>query len=192
MEKGRACRRVGGDCAGQPLGRRDPRQHRRNRAEVGDTVEALAEKTDVKGQAQQRVPRSGRLDLKREDLMPKARSSNPQSAQEGGQQVVAKAEENRDAARHRRRGIAGVLVRRRTGRPCTRSSRRSAWHSGSARTDLEEDLRFRLGPRGRRGRRAQAPGDPAAQAADRAPGGGRNRRVVRGFVVTARGVAGRG
>lgn len=65
------------------------------REQVGDTVEALAEKTDVKGQAQQRI--SGlKADLqhKRDELTAKARTATPESAQQGGQQVAAKVREN--------------------------------------------------------------------------------------------------
>jgi hypothetical protein len=88
------------------------------RAEVGDTVEALAEKTDVKGQAQQRVSEiKGRFDRKREDLVAKARSSTPQSAQEGGQQVVAKAKENRTPLAIGGAVVLAFLIGRRSGRP---------------------------------------------------------------------------
>jgi hypothetical protein len=101
----------------------------RTRAEVGDTVEALAEKTDVKGQAQQKVADvkgqaqqrvsdiKGRVDRKREDLMAKARSTTPQSAQEGGQQVVAKAKENPTPLIVAGAALLAFLIGRRTGRP---------------------------------------------------------------------------
>jgi chromosome segregation ATPase len=88
------------------------------RAEVGDTVEALAEKTDVKGQAQQRVAElKGRFERKREDLMAKAKSNTPQSAQHGGQQVVAKAKENRTPLAIGGAVLLAFLIGRRTGRP---------------------------------------------------------------------------
>jgi Protein of unknown function (DUF3618) len=103
-------------------GERSPEEIRADieatRAEVGDTVEALAEKTDVKRQAQQRVGEiKGRFDRKREDLLTKAKSSTPQSAQQGSQQVVAKAKENRTSLAIGGAVLLAFLIGRRTGRP---------------------------------------------------------------------------
>ena len=65
------------------------------REEVGDTVEALAEKSDVKAQAQQRIAEvKSNVQHKADELKAKASSSTPESAQQGGQQVVAKVREN--------------------------------------------------------------------------------------------------
>jgi hypothetical protein len=59
------------------------------REELGDTVAALADKTDVKGQAQQRVAEvKENLQRKREEFTAKAKSATPESAQQGGQQIV--------------------------------------------------------------------------------------------------------
>jgi uncharacterized protein YdbL (DUF1318 family) len=86
------------------------------RAQVGDTVEALAGKTDVKGQAQQRVAEiKGRFGSKRDDLMAKAKSTTPQSAQQGGQQVVAKAKEHRAPLVAGGAVLLAYLIGRRTG-----------------------------------------------------------------------------
>ena len=54
------------------------------REEVGDTVEALAAKTDVKARARERA----------DEIKAKAKSSTPESAQQGGQQVATKVREN--------------------------------------------------------------------------------------------------
>jgi Protein of unknown function (DUF3618) len=64
-------------------------------AELGDTVEALAAKTDVKAQARQRVDEvKGNVQAKREEFAGKAREATPDSARQGGQQVLAKVREN--------------------------------------------------------------------------------------------------
>jgi hypothetical protein len=65
------------------------------REEVGDTVEQLAAKTDVKTQAQERVAEiKGNVRQKAEELKSKASSSTPQGAQQGGQQVVTTVRSN--------------------------------------------------------------------------------------------------
>jgi tRNA U34 2-thiouridine synthase MnmA/TrmU len=65
------------------------------REQVGDTVEALAEKTDVKAQLRQRVDTvKGNVRAKADEAKAKVRASTPESAQQGGQQVVTKAREN--------------------------------------------------------------------------------------------------
>jgi ElaB/YqjD/DUF883 family membrane-anchored ribosome-binding protein len=65
------------------------------RAEVGDTVEALAAKTDVKAQAKQKVEEiKGNVRQRGETLKARAQSTTPESAQQGGQQVVARVREN--------------------------------------------------------------------------------------------------
>jgi uncharacterized protein YdbL (DUF1318 family) len=87
------------------------------REDVGDTVEALAAKTDVKGQAQQRVADvKGNLDRKRQELTAKARSTTPESAQQGGQQVVANVRENPAPFALGGAVLAGFLLGRLTGR----------------------------------------------------------------------------
>jgi hypothetical protein len=59
------------------------------REEVGDTVEQLARKTDVKAHAQERVEEIKHdVRQKAEQLKGKASSSTPDGAQQGGKQVV--------------------------------------------------------------------------------------------------------
>ena len=63
--------------------------------ELGDAVEALAAKTDVKARASQRVQEvKENVQGKREEFTDKAREATPDSAREGGNQVVAKVREN--------------------------------------------------------------------------------------------------
>jgi ElaB/YqjD/DUF883 family membrane-anchored ribosome-binding protein len=82
----------------QDQGTRSPEEIRADiedtRAEVGDTVEALAAKTDVKAQARAKVEDiKGTVRERADVLKAKARSSSPEGAQQGGQQVVAKVRE---------------------------------------------------------------------------------------------------
>jgi ElaB/YqjD/DUF883 family membrane-anchored ribosome-binding protein len=87
------------------------------REEMGDTVDALAAKTDVKGQAQQRIADlKGNLDRRRQELTAKARSTTPESAQQSGQQVVAKVRENPAPVALGGAVLAGFLLGRLTGR----------------------------------------------------------------------------
>jgi Protein of unknown function (DUF3618) len=65
------------------------------REELGDTVEALAEKTDVKAQAKAKV----------EDVKAKAKAAAPESPQEGVQQAQALVKQNPKPA-----AIAAALV----------------------------------------------------------------------------------
>jgi Protein of unknown function (DUF3618) len=60
------------------------------RAELGDTVEALAEKSDVAGQAKARaaaVKQAARD--KKEEFASRARDATPESAEAGAQQIVS-------------------------------------------------------------------------------------------------------
>jgi hypothetical protein len=89
----------------------------RTRGDLGDTVEALAAKTDVKGQAKQRVDEiKGNLQTKREELTGKARQAAPESARDGGQQVVAKVKENPAPVALGGAVLVGFLLGRLTGR----------------------------------------------------------------------------
>jgi len=83
----------------QSQGTRSPEEIRadieQTREEVGDTVEQLAAKTDVKAQAQDRVAEiKGNVRQKADELKAKASSTTPQSAQQGGQQVVSTVRSN--------------------------------------------------------------------------------------------------
>ena len=88
------------------------------REEVGDTVEALAAKTDVKAQAHERVEElKGNLRAKADEVKAKAQSSTPQSAQQGGQQVVTKVRENPAPLVLAGAVLVAFLIGRRTARP---------------------------------------------------------------------------
>lgn len=89
----------------------------RTREEVGDTVEALAEKTDVKRQVQQQVDDiKNRLDRGRQELSTRAKRATPSGAQEGGQQVVTKVTENPAPLALAAALAVGYLLGRRRGR----------------------------------------------------------------------------
>jgi len=72
------------------------------RAELGDTVEALAAKTDVKARAEDRVEgikqdaraKAEQARVKADEVKAKVTSVTPESARQGGSQVVAKARAN--------------------------------------------------------------------------------------------------
>jgi ElaB/YqjD/DUF883 family membrane-anchored ribosome-binding protein len=65
------------------------------REELGDTVEALAAKTDVKAQARQRVEEvKENVQAKRDEFTHKAKASTPDSAQQGAQRIVTRVREN--------------------------------------------------------------------------------------------------
>jgi hypothetical protein len=67
----------------------------RTRLALGDTVAALAEKTDVKTRAKEKVAEVRQnVTEKRTQLMGKARESRPESASSAAVQVRSKAEEN--------------------------------------------------------------------------------------------------
>jgi ElaB/YqjD/DUF883 family membrane-anchored ribosome-binding protein len=77
----------------------DPAQLRddieRTRQDLGDTVAALAEKTDVKTRAKEKVSEvKNNVNEKRTELMGKARDSSPDGANSAAVQVRAKAQEN--------------------------------------------------------------------------------------------------
>jgi hypothetical protein len=90
----------------------------KTRAEVGDTVEALAEKTDVKAQAQHRVDEiKDNVRAKADEVKAKARETTPESAQQGGQQIVAKVRANPVPLAAAAALVAAFLLGRRSGRP---------------------------------------------------------------------------
>jgi uncharacterized protein YdbL (DUF1318 family) len=90
----------------------------RTREEVGDTVEALAAKTDVKAQARERVEEvKGNLRAKADEVKAKAQGSTPQSAQQGGRQVVTKVRENPAPLVIGGAVLLAFLIGRRTARP---------------------------------------------------------------------------
>ena len=90
----------------------------KTREEVGDTVEALTAKTDVKAQARERVEEvKGNLRAKADQAKAKAQSSTPESAQQGGQQVVTKVRENPAPLVLGGAVLVAFLIGRRTARP---------------------------------------------------------------------------
>jgi len=67
----------------------------RTRQDLGDTVAALAEKTDVKTRAKEKVSEvKQNVNDKRTELMGKARDSSPDSANSAAVQARTKAQEN--------------------------------------------------------------------------------------------------
>jgi chromosome segregation ATPase len=67
----------------------------RTRQDLGDTVAALAEKTDVKTRAKEKVAEvRHNVTEKRTELMDRARESSPEGANSAAVQVRAKAQEN--------------------------------------------------------------------------------------------------
>jgi ElaB/YqjD/DUF883 family membrane-anchored ribosome-binding protein len=67
----------------------------RTRQDLGETVAALAEKTDVKTRARDKVSEVRQtVDQKRTELVGRARQSSPAGAGSAAAQVRAKAEEN--------------------------------------------------------------------------------------------------
>ncbi len=64
------------------------------RDELGDTVEALAAKTDVKSQAQDRIAAAREtVTGKKDDFVAKARQATPESASAGAQQLSSTVQE---------------------------------------------------------------------------------------------------
>ena len=77
----------------------DPQQLRadieRTREDLGDTVAALAEKTDVKARARDKVAGVRQnVNQRRTELVDRARESSPDGATSAATQVRAKAQEN--------------------------------------------------------------------------------------------------
>lgn len=89
----------------------------RTRSELGDTVEALAEKTDVKARAKERVAGvQATLRARRDAATAKVRSTTPATAQQGGRQVAARVRENPAPAAISGAAIAGFVLGRMTAR----------------------------------------------------------------------------
>lgn len=78
---------------------KSPEQIRRDieetREQLGDTVEALAEKTDVKAQAKRQAEAlKDTAKQKRDEVTAKAKAATPESANAGAQQVMGAAKQN--------------------------------------------------------------------------------------------------
>ena len=88
------------------------------REEVGDTVEALAAKTDVKAQARARVEEIKRnARAKADEVKAKAQGSTPDSAHQGGAQVVDTVRSNPAPFVLGAAVLVAFLIGRRTARP---------------------------------------------------------------------------
>ena len=87
------------------------------REELGDTVAALADKTDVKAKAQQRLAEvKENVQRKREELTAKSKATTPESAQQGGRQVVTRLKEHPAPVAMGGAVLAGFMVGRLTAR----------------------------------------------------------------------------
>jgi len=89
----------GARTGGAPVTERRPQEIRRDidatRRAMGDTVEALAERTDVKAQTQRKVAEVKQtIEAKRSELMGKARSATPDDAGSAAGTLQQKAREN--------------------------------------------------------------------------------------------------
>jgi hypothetical protein len=78
---------------------KDPEQIREEieatRRELGDTVEALAAKADVKARVHERIEATKEsVAQKKDDLMGKAREASPDAVSSGASQATRKAKEN--------------------------------------------------------------------------------------------------
>ncbi len=83
------------------------------RQQLGDTVEALAEKTDVKAQAKRRIDSlKGTARQKQEQAKAKAKAAAPESAGAGAQQVVGAAKQNPVPVATAGAFVAGFLLGR--------------------------------------------------------------------------------
>lgn len=81
------------------------------REELGDTVEALAAKTDVKARAQDRVTEiKDAAEAKREQLTGKAREITPETAGQGAQHVASSVQDRPLPFATAGAFAAGVLV----------------------------------------------------------------------------------
>ena len=70
----------------------------RTRRELGDTVAAVAEKADVKGQAKAKVEDAkARIAGKKDDVLHRTREAAPDSAGDGADKVARVARDNRRA-----------------------------------------------------------------------------------------------
>jgi len=99
----------------------DPRELRaeieRTRQDLGDTVAALAEKTDVKARARDKVAEVRHtVNEKRTEMVGRARESSPDGANSAAVQVRTKAEENPVAAGALAAFVGGFLIGRITSR----------------------------------------------------------------------------
>ena len=113
--------RAGGPQVTEDTTNREPVDIRRDidstRRDMGDTVEALAEKTDVKTQAQRKVAEVKQtIEAKRNELTGKARSATPDSASSAAGGIQQKARENPIPVAIAGAFAAGLIIGRITNR----------------------------------------------------------------------------
>ena len=83
------------------------------RQQLGDTVEALAEKSDVKTQAKRRIDSlKGTARQKQQEAKEKAKANAPESASAGAQQVMGVAKQNPFPVAAGGAFVAGFLIGR--------------------------------------------------------------------------------
>lgn len=88
------------------------------REQVGDTVEALAAKTDVKARARERVEElKGEFRARASQAKAQAQETTPATAQQGGQKVVAAVRANPAPFVLGGAVLLAFLLGRRSGRP---------------------------------------------------------------------------
>jgi len=110
-ERGKSSTATGADESREPEEIRDDIEQTRD--ELGDTVAAMAEKTDVKKQAQAKAEElKGQATAKARELGDKAKEIAPESAGEGMQQVQRIAQENPRAMALAGTFVAGFLLGR--------------------------------------------------------------------------------
>jgi ElaB/YqjD/DUF883 family membrane-anchored ribosome-binding protein len=102
-------------------GTRDPQEIRHDieatRDELGDTVEALAEKTDVKSQAQKKIADVKQsVNVKKDEMMGRARQASPEGARSAAGTMGQKARENPLPVAMAGAFAAGLLLGRITNR----------------------------------------------------------------------------
>jgi hypothetical protein len=87
------------------------------REQLGETVAAVGAKADIKAQARGKVAEAKQTVQARKDvLLARAKSSSPESASSGAQQLKAKAQENPLPFAVGGALLVGILVGRRAGR----------------------------------------------------------------------------
>ena len=86
-------------------------QIEQTREQLGDTVEALAEKSDVKGQARQRISAvKDTAQQKKDEYVAKAKQSTPDSASAGAQQAAATVQQKPVPFTAAGAFVAGLLI----------------------------------------------------------------------------------
>jgi ElaB/YqjD/DUF883 family membrane-anchored ribosome-binding protein len=114
-EQGAVSASVGADQPESPEELRDNIEQ--TRRDLGDTVAALADKTDVKARAKDRVAEvKQNVNDKREQVMGKARESTPEGAGSAATQIKGKAQENPLPVATAAAFVGGFLIGRITSR----------------------------------------------------------------------------